>query len=95
MKKIISDSQFGLFYTNSVCFYSRVIGIVQERDKWADCIHLNLKTAFDKVPHNKLLWKLEHGGGVGGSIRNWMSNYLMSREIRMVARDEKSEWRTS
>ena len=32
----------------------------QERNGWADCIYLDLKKAFDKVLHRRLLWKLEH-----------------------------------
>ena len=51
-------------------FYSRVIYITQERDGWADCIYLDLKKAFDKDPHRRLLLKLQHIGGLKGTIEN-------------------------
>ena len=70
-----------------------MIDITQERDGWADCIYLDLKKTFDKVPHERLLWKLETIGGLKGTIKNWMADYLKGREMRTVVRDEKSEWR--
>ena len=29
--------------------------IMQERDGWVDCAYLDLKKAFDKVPHTRLV----------------------------------------
>ena len=82
--------------TTEVCIaraQSRVIDIVQERDGWTDCIYLDLKKAFDKVPHKRLLWKLEHIGGLGGGLLLWMKDYLVNREMRTTINDVKSEWR--
>lgn len=45
---------------NLVCYYSRVSDIIQEREGWADGVYLDLKEAFHKVPHRKLLWKIEN-----------------------------------
>ena len=95
--KLISNKQFGFrkgrsCVTNLLSFYSRVIDKVQERDGWVDCIYLDLKKAFDKVPHARLLWKLEHKGGLTGQALKWMENYLRGREMRTVVRDIKSEW---
>ncbi len=56
-------------------FYSRVTNIVQERDGWVDCVYLDLKKAFDKVPHARLLWKLENRGGLKGEMLNWMLRF--------------------
>ena len=94
---VISGRQFGFqkgksCVTNLICFYSRVIDIIQERDGWADCIYLDLKKAFDKVPHKRLLWKLKNKGGLDGKILKWMENYLMGRQMRTVVRGEKSGW---
>ncbi len=64
---MIIKQQFGFrrgrsCVTNLLSFYSRVVDIMQERDGWADCVYLDLKKVFDKVPHRKLLWKLKHNG---------------------------------
>ena len=67
-----------------------MIDITQERD---GCIYLDLKKAFDKVLHRKLLWKLKCIGGLKGTLKNWMEDYLKGREMRIVVKDEKSEWR--
>ena len=56
-------------------------------------MYLDLKKAFDKVPHNRLIWKLQVQGGLGGKILDWMKDYLSSREMRTVIREEKSGWR--
>ena len=49
-----------------------MIDVTQEREGWADYIYLDLKKAFDKVPHKRLLWKLENIGGLKGNIFNWI-----------------------
>ncbi len=54
-----------------------------------DCVYLDLKKAFDKVPHKKL----RNRGGLGGTVINWMEDYLTRREMRTVVREEKSNWR--
>ncbi len=36
--------------------------------KWADCVYLGIKKAFDKVPHKRLLRKIEIIGGILGSL---------------------------
>ena len=87
------DSEQEDHVTNLLSFYSRVIDITQERDGWADCIYLDLRKAFDKVPHRRLLWKLEHIGGLKATLKNWMEDYLKGREMRTVVKDEKSELR--
>ena len=96
-RKILTARQFG-FVSGSSCtsnllsFYSRVIEEVQERDGWVDGVYLDLKKAFDTVPHKRLLWKIAHSGGVGGKLLNWMEDYLTDREMRTVIRNERSSW---
>ncbi len=49
---------------------------MQERDGWADCVYLDLK-------------KLKHNGGLRGGLLRWMENFLTSREMRTVVKDQK------
>ena len=58
--EIVSERQFRFrsgssCVSNLLCFYSRVINIMQERDGWADCAYLDLKKVFDEVPHTTLV----------------------------------------
>ena len=96
-KEIIKNSQYGFrkgrsCVTNLLSFYTRVIDEVQERNGWVDAVYLDIKKAFDTVPHRRLLWKLEHMGGVKGTLLKWMKNYLEDREMRTVIRDTPSTW---
>ena len=49
------------------------------------------KKAFDKVSHKRLLWKLENVG-LKDYLLKWMEDFLSSREIRTVIKNQKSEW---
>ena len=60
-------------------------------DGWIAYIQ-TLKKAFNKVPHRRLLWKLEHIAGLKGTLKNWMEHYLKGREMKRGVKDEKSEW---
>ncbi|XP_050692945.1 uncharacterized protein LOC126983856 [Eriocheir sinensis] len=96
---LITNNQYGFrkgrsCVTNLLSFYSRVTDKLQERDGWVDCIYLDLMKAFDKVPHSRLLWKLENKGGLRGKMKCWMESYLRGREMRTVVKDTRSEWRT-
>ncbi len=94
---LLSNCQFG-FRSNRSCvsnllsFYDRVIDITQERDGWADCVFLDFKKAFDKVPHKRLLYKLEMCGGITGGLLKWMKNFLTGRKMRTVIRGKYSSW---
>ena len=64
------------------------------RKIWMSGFHtFRLKKTFDKVPHRRLLWKLEHIGGLKGTLNNWMGDYLKGSEMRTVVKNEESEWR--
>lgn len=97
-KSLLSPSQFGFregkaTITNLLSFYDRVIDNLQKNDGWVDCVYLDIKKAFDRVPHGRLKWKLEKFGGVQGSLLKWMEDYLTGRQMRTMIGDKFSTWK--
>lgn len=43
--------------------------------KQTDVVYLDFSSAFDKVPHKRLLHKLHHQG-IRGKLLRWIGNYL-------------------
>ena len=58
-----------------------------------DCIYLDFRQAFDKVPHKRLLWKLEKKGGIKGTMLRWMEEFLVGRQTKTTIRGKHSEWK--
>ncbi len=63
-----------------------MIDIIQEREGWADCIYLDLKKAFDKVPHKRLIWKQRCVGGLRGAMLDWATDFLSRSKMRTKIR---------
>ena len=57
-----------------------------------DIIYLDLKKAFDKVPHQRLLLKLK-AHGIGNGMINWIEKWLIGRRQRVVVDGEVSNWK--
>jgi hypothetical protein len=55
-----------------------------------DVAILYFSRAFDTVPHNKLLNKLEEYA-VRSSINNWLANFLTKRKMKFVIDGEESK----
>ena len=53
-----------------------------------DCILLDFSKAFDKVPHNRPLLKLQHYG-IRGSLFRWISSFRIGR-VQQVVLDGQS-----
>ena len=56
-----------------------------------DVIFLDFTKAFDSVPHEHLLYKLEQYG-ISGVLLNWFRNFLTNRSQRVVVRGSFSTW---
>ena len=57
-----------------------------------DTIYLDFTKAFDTVPHERLLRKLD-GLGVQGKILGWIRSFLSNRTQKVIVDGEESGWR--
>ena len=77
--------------TNMLCFLEDVTKWLDEGSP-VDIIYLDLKKAFDKVPHQRLLLKLK-AHGIGNGMINWIEKWLIGRRQRVVVDGEVSNWK--
>ena len=64
-------------------------------DDWSpvDVIYFDFQKAFDKVPHQRLISKL-NSHGMGNSIINWIEQWLKDRRQSVVVDGEVSSWKS-
>ena len=56
-----------------------------------DVVYLDFAKAFDSVPHQRLLGKLD-SCGVRGKLMEWIKAFLTGRQQRVVLQGSKSDW---
>ena len=56
-----------------------------------DALYLDLQKAFDSVPHQRLLLKLEKMG-ITGNLLRWIKNFLSDRKQRVTLNGFSSDW---
>jgi len=82
---LLSDKQYGFVKGRSA-----VLQLLHMMDKWTDrlddsgqmdVIYSDFEKAFDKVPHKRLISKLQ-AYGIDESTVNWVSEFLHARKYR-------------
>ena len=93
-EKLLSNKQYGfitgrstitqlLYYLDNTLDHISKGGVV-------DAIYLDFSKAFDTVPHQRLIGKLE-AYGVKGKILNWIKSFLTGRTQEVTINGIKSE----
>jgi hypothetical protein len=95
VNKLISENQHG-FRSNRSCltnlldFFNDVYANWDVRVPY-DIIYLDFQKAFDTVPHNRLISKLQ-SHGIGEHLCTWIRDWLSNRLQRVVLNGEASDW---
>ena len=71
--------------------YMEAVTDAVDKGLQVDAIYFDFKKAFDKVPHRRLLAKLE-GVGVKGQLLSWIKNWLTGRKQRVCVENQFSTW---
>ena len=58
-----------------------------------DVVYLKFQKAFDKVLHQRLLFKLK-AHGIGNDVINWIEKWLSHKRQRVIVDREISSWKS-
>jgi len=92
---VITPHQHG-FTPGRSCF-SQLLVALNNRTKAleggysVDVLYFNFAKAFDSVPHNCLMTKIQ-GCGISGRLLAWLHDFLMGRKQKVVLNNCASEW---
>ena len=93
--ELLSCNQHG-FVPKRSC----VTNLLDIMDKWTetldigtpvDAVYLDFAKAFDSVPHNRLIKKVE-SYGITGKVRQWIAEWITDRKQRVTVQGSHSGW---
>ena len=95
--KLINTSQHGFLkarscLANLLCFLEEITNWVDDGSP-IDVVYLDFQKAFDKVSHQRLLFKLK-AHGIGNNVINWIEKWLTHRRQRVIVDGEISNWKS-
>ncbi|KAF2361426.1 Reverse transcriptase domain, partial [Trinorchestia longiramus] len=93
-QNLINDTQHGFrekssCLTNLLDFFGEV-NRIYDSTKVVDFVYLDFQKAFDKVPHEKLMAKVE-AHEIRSNYSRWIRNWLTGRTQSVVIHDETSD----
>jgi len=63
-----------------------------DEHKNVDVVLLDFQKAFDKVPHKRLISKV-NSFGITGKVSRWIESWMAGRKQRVVLNGSVSEWK--
>ena len=72
--------------------FTNLIGEAYDSEDNIDVLYFDFQKAFDKVSHDRLLFKIEKIG-VRGRVLKWIVDWLSNRKQRVVLNGEMSSWK--
>ena len=93
---LIKDSQHGFrrgrsCLSNVLTYLDKATRLV-DRGQSCDAVYLDFEKAFDKVPFERLLRKIE-AHGITGKLLKWIGEWLRGRKQRVCIGGSRSGWR--
>ena len=92
---LFHKDQHGFRYGLSCC--TQLLEVMEVWTRWFDlglpwdAIYTDFSKAFDSVPHERLLRKVE-AYGIQGNLLKWIQSFLSSRRQRVVLGGKLSSW---
>ena len=99
VNNLFTDCQFG-FRHKRRHKRSCILQLLDVLDDWSkyydenkqiDTVYVDIKKAFDSIPHRRLLLKLEKYG-IKGNVLKWIEDFLGERKQRVVLNGKYSSW---